>query len=87
LVLTPDLQHVKKDTDWLWEWFLLQDFPLFHERCYLREGEPRTSGWRRMYKVSEPLSEPDFTCERPLLILVLLESERGRGGATAASCG
>ncbi|WVW80255.1 hypothetical protein I302_102233 [Kwoniella bestiolae CBS 10118] len=42
--------HIKKDTDWLYEIFLLQDYPLFHERCQDRHGEPRTSGWRRMYK-------------------------------------
>ncbi|WWC88069.1 uncharacterized protein L201_002973 [Kwoniella dendrophila CBS 6074] len=42
--------HIKKDTDWLYEIFMLQDFPLFHERCQDRHGEPRTSGWRRMYK-------------------------------------
>ncbi|WVR09753.1 hypothetical protein IAU60_006829 [Kwoniella sp. DSM 27419] len=42
--------HIKKDTDWLWEIFLLQDFPLFHERCQDRRGERRTSGWRKMYR-------------------------------------
>ncbi|WWC96874.1 hypothetical protein V866_003749 [Kwoniella sp. B9012] len=42
--------HIKKDSDWLYEIFLLQDYPLFHERCQDRHGEPRTSGWRRMYK-------------------------------------
>ncbi|WRT65788.1 uncharacterized protein IL334_002737 [Kwoniella shivajii] len=42
--------HIKKDTDWLYEIFLLQEYPLFHERCQDRHGEPRTSGWRRMYK-------------------------------------
>jgi hypothetical protein len=26
-------QHIKKDTDWLWELFLLEEYPLFHERC------------------------------------------------------
>ncbi|WWC60410.1 uncharacterized protein I303_102982 [Kwoniella dejecticola CBS 10117] len=42
--------HIKKDTDWLYEIFMLQDYPLFHERCQDRHGVPRTSGWRRMYK-------------------------------------
>ncbi|ODN87135.1 elongin-A [Cryptococcus wingfieldii CBS 7118] len=43
--------HIKKDTDWLWEVLLLQDYRLFHERCRInREGEVRTSGWRKMYK-------------------------------------
>nr|XP_031858448.1 uncharacterized protein CI109_006093 [Kwoniella shandongensis]KAA5525520.1 hypothetical protein CI109_006093 [Kwoniella shandongensis] len=42
--------HIKKDTDWLYEIYLLQDHPLFHERCRERQGEPRTSGWRRMYR-------------------------------------
>ncbi|WWC68559.1 uncharacterized protein I206_102488 [Kwoniella pini CBS 10737] len=42
--------HIKKDTDWLYEIFMLQDFPLFHERCQDRHGSPRKSGWRRMYK-------------------------------------
>ncbi|WVQ78858.1 hypothetical protein IAT38_000949 [Cryptococcus sp. DSM 104549] len=42
--------HIKKDTDWLWEIFLLQDYRLFHDRCRERQGEPRVSGWRRMYR-------------------------------------
>ncbi|WVQ93500.1 hypothetical protein IAU59_000574 [Kwoniella sp. CBS 9459] len=45
--------HIKKDTDWLWEIFLLQQFPLFHERCQDRRGEMRTSGWRRMFKKAQ----------------------------------
>ncbi|OXM75733.1 elongin-A [Cryptococcus neoformans Bt63] len=42
--------HIKKDTDWLYELFMLQDYRLFHERCRERYGEPRTTGWRKMYK-------------------------------------
>ncbi|KAK8861664.1 hypothetical protein IAR55_002487 [Kwoniella newhampshirensis] len=42
--------HIKKETDWLFEAYLLQDHPLFHERCRERQGEPRTTGWRRMYR-------------------------------------
>ncbi|EAL17845.1 hypothetical protein CNBL1070 [Cryptococcus deneoformans B-3501A] len=42
--------HIKKDTDWLYELFMLQDYRLFHERCRERQGEPRTTGWRKMYK-------------------------------------
>ncbi|ORX35237.1 RNA polymerase II transcription factor SIII subunit A-domain-containing protein [Kockovaella imperatae] len=41
---------LKKDTDWLWEIFLLQEFPLYHEKVRERKGEPRTHGWRRMYR-------------------------------------
>ncbi|ORY29818.1 RNA polymerase II transcription factor SIII subunit A-domain-containing protein [Naematelia encephala] len=43
-------KHIRKDTDWLWEIFLLTDFPLFHERCNSRQGQQRDRGWRRMYK-------------------------------------
>ncbi|ADV25171.1 elongin-A [Cryptococcus gattii E566] len=42
--------HIKKDTDWLYEIFLLQDYRLFHERCRERQGQHRTTGWRKMYK-------------------------------------
>ncbi|KIR31990.1 elongin-A [Cryptococcus deuterogattii 2001/935-1] len=42
--------HIKKDTDWLYEIFLLQDYRLFHERCRERQGQHRTIGWRKMYK-------------------------------------
>ncbi|OCF31621.1 hypothetical protein I316_06626 [Kwoniella heveanensis BCC8398] len=50
--------HIKTDTDWLWEIFLLQQFPLYHERCQDRRGEMRTSGWRKMYKkAKEDLDE------------------------------
>jgi elongin-A len=46
-----DLQHLKEDTDWLWEIFLLEDHPTQYERCNTKDGEPRTRGWRRMYRV------------------------------------
>ncbi|WVO24296.1 uncharacterized protein IAS62_005660 [Cryptococcus decagattii] len=42
--------HIKKDTDWLYEIFLLQDYRLFHERCRERQSQHRTTGWRKMYK-------------------------------------
>nr|ODN90320.1 elongin-A [Cryptococcus depauperatus CBS 7855] len=42
--------HIQKDTDWLWEIFILQDFRLFYVGCRENHGEPRTSGWRKMYK-------------------------------------
>ena len=46
-----DLQHLKEDTDWLWEIFLLEDHPTQYERCNTKDGQPRTRGWRRMYRV------------------------------------
>lgn len=44
------IQELRKDTDWLWELFLLQDYPTFHASSLLKRGVKRTSGWRRMYK-------------------------------------
>lgn len=46
------IQELRKDTDWLWELFLLQDYPTFHASSLLKRGVKRTSGWRRMYKVA-----------------------------------
>lgn len=51
-VTHAEFQHIKKDTDWLWEYFMLQEYPLFHERCRERQGQPRDRGWRRMFQVS-----------------------------------
>jgi len=45
-------KHLRKETDWLWEYHLLKDHPMFYDQCRERHGEPRTTGWRRMYKVS-----------------------------------
>jgi elongin-A len=49
---TSDGQHILKDTDWLWEGFLIKEFPLFYTKCREKGGLPRTSGWRRKFAVS-----------------------------------
>ncbi|KAL1410746.1 hypothetical protein Q8F55_001688 [Vanrija albida] len=41
--------HILKDTDWLWEAFIITEYPVFYQECKMRKGEPRTTGWRRMY--------------------------------------
>ncbi|KAK4688386.1 elongin-A, partial [Tremellales sp. Uapishka_1] len=50
--------HIKKDTDWLWESFLLSEYPLFWERCVeTKDGTLRSSGWRRMYRKAKTDAE------------------------------
>lgn len=51
-VTDPCPQHIKKDTDWLWERFVVEDYPVYYGSCRERKGQQRTSGWRRMYQVS-----------------------------------
>lgn len=42
-----------KETDWLWEGFLIQDYALYYERIReTKSGVPRTKGWRAKYAVS-----------------------------------
>lgn len=52
LLLQLTTQHIRKETDWLWEYYLLTDHPIFYDQCKEKGGQLRTSGWRRMYKVS-----------------------------------
>ncbi|GMK59584.1 hypothetical protein CspeluHIS016_0801900 [Cutaneotrichosporon spelunceum] len=49
--------HILTDTDWLWEGFLIKEFPLFYPKCREKGGEARTSGWRR--KFSEAFQEAE----------------------------
>jgi hypothetical protein len=66
-------QQLRKETDWLWEFHLLKDHPLYYDQCRERRGEVRTTGWRRMYKVSlYSKLPPDLTV-----------SESARGPRTA----
>ncbi|BEJ16873.1 hypothetical protein CspHIS471_0602740 [Cutaneotrichosporon sp. HIS471] len=48
-VLEENCPHLLKDTDWLWEGFLIKAYPLFYPKCREKSGEPRTSGWRRKF--------------------------------------
>ncbi|BEI86036.1 hypothetical protein CcaverHIS002_0603230 [Cutaneotrichosporon cavernicola] len=48
-VLEENCPHLLKDTDWLWEGFLIKAYPLFYPKCREKNGQPRTSGWRRKF--------------------------------------
>ncbi|RXK40366.1 hypothetical protein M231_02349 [Tremella mesenterica] len=41
--------NLKKQSDWIWELYYLQDFPSHWEKARMKGGQPRTSGWRRKY--------------------------------------
>ena len=53
------MQSLKKQTDWLWESFLIRDYAAAWEKARYKAGELRTSGWRRKYAVSVGY---DLTC-------------------------
>lgn len=53
-------EHIKPDTDWLWETFVIDEYPLYYETCREKNGKHRSSGWRRMYHVR--MLERDNAC-------------------------
>lgn len=79
--VAADRQHLRKETDWLWEYHLLKDHPMFYDQCRERHGELRTTGWRRMYQVRSS----GFALQPP--VLTRIESPRRPGEAQDQRCG
>ncbi|CAK9785473.1 hypothetical protein CC85DRAFT_286642 [Cutaneotrichosporon oleaginosum] len=70
--------HLYKDTDWLWEAFLIKEFPLFYTKCRDKGGEPRTSGWRRKFAEAYQEAEERKTKAAARISLKYAEAEKVR---------